>query len=272
MKTSNPDSLTWARNTLKINSELEQEKSILKFLENEHFILSDQETEAIDILTGTEAKSSGNHFKNYCTDSLLQDLSTFRKNFFDIAISERRKKLALFKEQSKDSIACQAIVYELRKGLFLDKEQFPENNEALKILIDLFTSSPSKRAGIFDKLVGKTLDEKKVLQQQYEALALIDEDFHSLYPQIENIIYPKQKVDLDVSTKKSRKKNYFLACILIYFLIRMFMIYGPSSVPDGASIPDNKKPETPKTEKKKDKFLEYMEKEGDLKKQETPDE
>lgn len=272
MKTSNPEALDWARKTLNINSDPDKQKTILDFLSKEHFVLNDQEEEAVNILTGQCPQRSSQHYQFYCTEQLQKELGEFRKNFFEYSISERREKLNHFKERSKDSISCKAIIHELRKGLFLDKSLFPENNSALEILIELFTSKPAYRSAILNRLWSMSLDEKRSLQIEYEALAKIDEDLYQLFPQFEKIIYPKQKVALEVAPKKSKKGSFILAFIIVYVCLKLIVNHGKNAdVPDIKNT-DNKKTDTPKVETKKDEFLEYMEKEGELKKQEKPDE
>ena len=91
MKTSIPSSTEWASEQLDLEKSLETDVLLLKYVEAENFLLSDLESEALDILSGND-ESPSVHYRNFRSQELHKEISLFRKNFFAMPISERREK------------------------------------------------------------------------------------------------------------------------------------------------------------------------------------
>lgn len=273
MKTSIPSSAEWASKQLDLEKSLGTDISLLKYVEAENFLLSDLESEALDILS--ENNDTSEYYQNFRSEELHKEIISFRKNFFAIPISERREKQKELESLAESSLSSKAMLHELRLGVFIDIKQIPEENKVINFIERAFTASPQDRGIILDEVDRRTEEEKKELYKDYQDLLNFDSDLHRLCPHLENILNPPVVEEV---RQKSKNRGGFgralLIFIVIYFLYKLITLGLERSAEEENQVPssEDNKEETKKTDKKEiDKFLEYMEGKAENE-EETPNE
>jgi len=260
MKTLIPSPKEWATEQLDLEKAFDKDSALLKFVEDENFLLNDHEAEALGILSENHTDGLNSHYHEFVTKKIHKEISLFRESFFSMSIQERRDKLKDLETISGNSISCKSMLFELRIGAFIDISSVPEENKAKDFVTRFFTSSPQNRSMVLDEVANKTELEKKELHEAYLELGKIDEDILRLCPQLEYILNPPV-VEEVTSKKKTRKrpKTLWLLLIIAYLLYKIISLGVERSQAEETDVPEPKEKPEKVVEPEKDKFLEYME-------------